>query len=272
MTFTGTNTYLLGRSNIAVIDPGPDDERHLRAILDAARPGRIEKILVTHSHIDHTELVPRLAELTGAEVYAHESLGQVREQRENFNPKSGFGGGEGVDESFVPDSFVKDGEPIEGGGWRLETVWTPGHMHDHACFAWSEGRALFSGDHIMGWSTTVVSPPHGDMTAFMESLQRLKGRAETVYYPGHGGPVSEPQSMVRYQINHRKERERQILSEIGGSALSATELAHRIYLEVPDRLIPMAARSVFAHLLDLHRRKLVRAEKDVRFETRFYAV
>lgn len=259
MTFTGTNTYMLGSSHVVVIDPGPDNNNHLRAILNASGSNRIQKILLTHSHIDHTELVPRLKQITGAKVYAHAAGQKMSSQKYDSNASPPNEGGEGIDQSLVADKYLHDGDVIQNSEWSLETIWTPGHLIDHVCFAWREGEILFSGDHIMGWSTTLISPPHGNLTQFMASLDRLKNRHETQFYPGHGDVVSNPQNMVQFQIFHRKEREQQILSGLQNGSKSAFELAKEIYTDIPANLVPMATRNVFAHLQDLQVRGIVQA-------------
>ena len=271
MTYTGTNSYLVGNSEIAVIDPGPNDTSHLNAILAAVNGGRITRICITHSHIDHTGLVPRLKSLTGARVLAHSGGNEIKKSKNLGSLFCGLGGGEGVDTDFSADVFVEDGEIIQGVGWSLEVVWTPGHMGNHVCFAWRQGNALFSGDHIMGWSTTVVSPPHGRMSDFMSSLKRLKGRDEGIFYPGHGDAVNDPQAMIDFQFNHRIERERQIVRAIGNGFTSANKIAKCIYTDLPEELIQMAARSVFAHLIDLHDRCLLEIEcrDQLKFDSEF---
>ena len=273
MTFTGTNTYLVGDGEIAVVDPGPDDDRHLQAILDALpSPSALRSILVTHSHVDHTALAPRLAEITGARTYAHAgSALTIGTDEQASKAAMAMGGGEGADRRFKSDILLSDGQVVRGGGWSLETLWTPGHFHNHVCFAWPEGNALFTGDHVMGWSTTMVSPPHGNMTDFMRSLKRLGMRSETVYFPGHGDRIEDPKAMIAHQISHRKERERQILAEIRTGPLSAEEVASRIYKDTPSTLRAAAARNVFAHFLDLRSRGLAHADGAVSRLSRFFA-
>lgn len=220
---------------------------------------KFKKFLLTHSHIDHTELVPRLKQITGAKVYAHAARHKMRAQKYDsiVNPLNE--GGEGIDQSFAADKYLHDGEIIQNSEWSLKTIWTPGHLIDHVCFAWHEGKIIFSGDHIMGWSTTLISPPHGNLTQFMASLDKLKNRHEKQFYPGHGDVVLNPQNMVQFQIFHRKEREQQILSGLQNGTKSAFELAKEIYTDVPANLVPMATRNVLAHLQDLQVKGIVQA-------------
>lgn len=259
MTFTGTNSYLLGEREIAVIDPGPDDPAHLAAILAAVGDAsKISHVFVTHSHIDHSPLARRLGQIADAPVlalgdsYAHRSSRMVE-----LASIAELGGGEGVDASFAPDLQLNDGEIIQAAEWSLGAIATPGHFSNHMCFHWAAENAVFSGDHVMGWATTLVSPPDGDLTAFMNSLALLAAREDGRYFPGHGAPVLDPKGMVTYQIGHRKSREAQILECLATGSFTPLELAHRIYSEIPTSLIPAAARNVFSHLLDLYERNRV---------------
>ena len=260
MTFWGTNTYLLGDRGIAVIDPGPDRPEHLQAILAALTPGqRITHILVTHAHLDHSPLARPLARATGAPVLAY---GDARAGRsavmERLAAQGLAGGGEGVDAAFVPDLTLGDGAVLEGDGWRLEALHTPGHFGNHLCFAW--GETLFTGDLVMGWASSLVSPPDGDLTDFMASCDRLAGRDWAVLHPGHGAPVMAPRARIDWLLAHRRSREAQILAALAGAPGSAEDLAHRIYAQTPPALLPAAARNVFAHLVDLTGRRLARPE------------
>ena len=179
-TFTGTGTYIVGQGDVAVIDPGPDDPDHVAAILEAVRGETVSHILVTHTHIDHSPATPLLKEATGATVYAQgPHAAQLRDQ------ESG-GLDAGGDMAFEPDELLEDGSVVEGDGWQLEALHTPGHCSNHLCFAWAERQGLFSGDHVMGWSTTIVSPPDGDMGAYLSGLDRMMARSESIYWPAHG--------------------------------------------------------------------------------------
>jgi len=258
MTFSGTQTYILGQGAVAVIDPGPDIPAHRAAILAALGPGeRVGTILITHSHVDHSPGAAPLAAATGAEVLAFGPHGAGLSARMHALAASGaqLGGGEGADRAFAPDRALADGERVAGDGWAVRALHTPGHLSNHLAFAVEEGAApgaVFSGDHVMAWATTMVSPPDGDMAAFMASLKRMQGRGDRIYYPGHGAPVRAPDSMLAHQIAHRAGREAQILaalSRMGPSAPAALTAA--IYADVDPRLHPAAARNVFSALIGM---------------------
>ena len=264
MTFTGTQTYILGEGEVAVIDPGPDDPAHFAALKSVLKGQRVSQIIVTHSHIDHSPLAARLAQATDAPIYGFGPSGagmsDVMQQLE------GLEGGEGIDRNFKPDVLIKDGDTIQGQGWALTAIHTPGHMSNHLCFAGEHG--LFSGDHVMGWSTTLVSPPDGDLTQFMASLQGLLARDETTYFPGHGGKLENAHTMLDYQIQHRKNREAQILESLGEASIPA--ITAKVYQGLDARLLPMAARNVFSHLIDLHSRGVVQSKGPLAFGSHFY--
>lgn len=258
MTYKGTNTYLLGSgSGIAVIDPGPDDPAHLEAILDALRPNeRVERIFVTHAHLDHSPLARALAAESGAPVHAFgDAFAGQSDVMRALAADGMTGGGEGVDTAFVPDETMADGESISGESWRLTAWHTPGHFGNHLSFEW--GDALFSGDLVMGWATSLISPPDGDLTQFMTSCARLLERDWQVLHPGHGAPITAPEARIRWLMTHRQDREAQILAALRERPGTAGDLAARIYTEVPPALLPAAARNVFAHLLDLTERTLI---------------
>jgi glyoxylase-like metal-dependent hydrolase (beta-lactamase superfamily II) len=261
MTFRGTNTYLVGRGAVAVIDPGPDDSGHLAAILNALAPGeRVARILITHSHLDHSALARRLSDATGAPVLAAGPSDWGRRPIMQTLARTGaLGGGEGVDHAFRPDVQVAQGDVIDGDFGRIEVLETPGHMANHLSFAWKD--MLFSGDLVMGWSTSLVSPPDGDMTAFMASLAVLAARADRVYYPGHGDPVTRPQSRCSALVAHRLSREAQIraaLQDLGQG--TAADIARAVYHDLQPALVPAAERNVLAHLIDLNEKKIVALE------------
>lgn len=270
MTFRGTNTYLLGRTEIAVIDPGPDDPAHLEAILGALTRGqRITAILVTHSHLDHSPLARPLAQATGAPVLAAGPSDWGRRPAMQALAEAGVvGGGEGVDLAFRPDRRIGEGDTVSGDGWTVEVMHTPGHMANHLAFAWN--RALFSGDLVMGWATSLISPPDGDLTAFMTSVARLGARGDRVHYPGHGDPVADPAARCAELLAHRRTREAQIREALAGlEAASAAELAARIYTDVPRALLPAAERNVLAHLIDLAERNQAETLGDLSPAARF---
>ena len=256
MTERGTNTYLLGEGAVSVIDPGPADPGHLRAILAALAPGeRIAQILVTHAHKDHSPLARPLAEATGAPVLGFGGAEAGRSAR--MAALAGeVGGGEGVDEAFAPDILLPDGAEIEAGGRLLAAVHTPGHFGNHLCFRW--GASLFSGDHVMGWAPSLVSPPDGDLTDFMASLKRVEALGPLRYYPGHGAPVAEGQARVQALRAHRLGRERSIRAAVEGGAATLTAITGAVYHDVAPALLPAAARNVLAHLIDLEARGLLR--------------
>lgn len=259
MTFRGTNTYLLGESEVAVIDPGPVDPAHLAAILRAVGPAsKISHVFVTHSHVDHSPLADQLAKLADAPVLALGDSWTGRSERmETLAGSFNLGGGEGVDKDFAPDITLKDGQNVKGREWSLSAIATPGHFSNHLCFDWVEEQSIFSGDHVMSWATTLVSPPDGDLTAFMASLAKMAARKDDQrYFPGHGAELADPHSMLAHQKNHRLGRESQILSALEQGDFTPLELTHRIYTETPAALMPMAARNVFAHLIDLVERNL----------------
>jgi glyoxylase-like metal-dependent hydrolase (beta-lactamase superfamily II) len=257
MTHRGTNTYLIGERRLAVIDPGPDLPAHEQAILDALLPGQaISHILVTHSHLDHSALASRLSERTGAPVLAFgpSKAGQSPQMAE-LERQGSIGGGEGVDATFAPHRCVADGERVEGDGWQLHALWTPGHMSNHMSFAWRD--ALFTGDLVMGWATSIVSPPDGDLSAFMHSCRRLRARSDRVFYPGHGDPVTEPAKRLDWLIRHREEREAAILGAIAAGATTIPGIRTAVYGQLPEGVAFAAERNILAHLLDLHSRGMV---------------
>lgn len=266
MTERGTNTYILGEGRVAVIDPGPEDAAHLRALLDAVSGERVSHILVTHAHRDHSALAAPLARATGAPVFAFGDAGAGRSEAMRRLAARGLsGGGEGVDAGFVPDEIVADGAAIEGDGWRLEALWTPGHFGNHLCFGW--GDRWFTGDLAMGWSSSLISPPDGDVTQFMASCERLAarlspGRAQ-VLHAGHGAPVRDPSGRLAWLLDHRRGREAQILAALGEGPATLPALARRVYADLAPALLPAAERNVLAHLVDLHGRDLATARPDL---------
>ncbi|MCP5072195.1 MAG: MBL fold metallo-hydrolase [Rhodobacteraceae bacterium] len=273
MTFTGTQTYLLGTGAVAVIDPGPEDDAHLEALLGAIAGAEVSHILVTHNHLDHSPLSRRLSAVTGAPVLA---FGQAHEARspvmERLAAAGALGGKEGIDADFSPDRKLTDGQVVDGDGWTVRAVHTPGHLSNHLCFAWEEQGAVFTGDHVMGWATTMVSPPDGDLTEFMRSMARLQDRGDDrIYYPGHGGAIARPLAMVAHQISHRQNREVQILETLKQGGGTPSELAAKIYTDVDPRLLPAATRNVLAHLIDLSERGHVTGEGEITQATRFSA-
>jgi glyoxylase-like metal-dependent hydrolase (beta-lactamase superfamily II) len=239
-TFRGTGTYVVGHGKVAVIDPGPDLAEHVGALLAALSGETITHIVVTHTHRDHSPAAAAVKKATGAPTYG-------------FGPHGA--GGElveaGGDMEFVPDIVMKDGDAVEGPDWRLEAIHTPGHTSNHLCFALPQERALFSGDHVMGWSTTVIAPPDGDMADYMRSLDRLRGRDHAVYWPTHGAPITAPQSHLRALIAHRRMRRDAIRAALKDGPATPEELVAKVYEPLDPRLVRAAARSVLAHLIEL---------------------
>lgn len=262
MTFWGTNTYMIGTGAVAVIDPGPKDDRHLQAILDALSPGEaISHIFVTHAHLDHSALAPALSRATGAPVLAFGSAEAGRSARMQALARSlALTGGEGVDRAFQPDRCLTDGEVITANTWALEAIHTPGHMANHLCFA--SGDTLFSADHVMGWASSLVSPPDGDMGDYIASLRRLSQREWGRALPGHGAPIEAPSARIAALLTHRSEREAAILSALAEAPALIPNLVERLYSDTPRSLFPAAARNVFAHLLQLHAEGRVTATPD----------
>jgi glyoxylase-like metal-dependent hydrolase (beta-lactamase superfamily II) len=254
-TFKGTNTYIVGHGEVAVIDPGPHDPEHLKALNAALEGERISHILITHTHRDHTDAVAPLKEYSKAPVLAFGETGKSRGARTTSPSGKVF-----VDLGFTPDERVLDGDTIKGNGWALDAIHTPGHAPDHLCFALSGERTIFSGDHVMGWNTTVVAPPEGHMGDYLNSLQRLLERKDKLFFPGHGGRIEMPQRVVRAYLMHRKMRESAIYAclEKGDSFIG--QIVPRIYNGLDSKLVPAAAFSVLAHLEFLVERGLVLCE------------
>jgi glyoxylase-like metal-dependent hydrolase (beta-lactamase superfamily II) len=250
-TYTGTQTYIVGGGAVAVIDPGPDLPDHVDAILAATKGERIAAILCTHTHRDHSPASRALAAASGAPI-----VGCAPLAIEDDGPRADAA----FDFDYAPDHVLGDGERVEGGGWALAAVATPGHTSNHLCFALEGEGVLLTGDHVMGWSTTVIAPPDGDMTLYMESLDRLLGRDDRIYLPAHGPAVEKPHSHVRGLIAHRRMREKQILTRLGEGKGLIPDMVAEMYRDVDPRLHPAAGRSVLAHLVDLERRGLVRGE------------
>ncbi len=257
MTYRGTNTYLLGTSGLAVIDPGPQDSAHLQAILNALGPGQhISHIVVTHTHVDHSPLARPLADACGAPVLAFGTAEAGRSAvMQRLADRGMIGGGEGIDSAFVPDQTLADGETIAGDGWTLEALHTPGHIGNHLSLGWND--ACFTADHVMGWASSLVSPPDGDLTDFMTSCARLQKRNWRVFYPGHGAAVTDPAARLDWLVTHRKGREADILQALAAGPATAQAIAHRVYADTPPALIGAATRNVLAHLVDLHGKSVV---------------
>ncbi|MEE8631633.1 MULTISPECIES: MBL fold metallo-hydrolase [Methylobacterium] len=246
-TQSGTCTYVVGHGHVAVIDPGPDHPEHRAALLAALDGETIAAILVTHTHRDHSPGARPLQAATGAPIVGcgpHRPARAVRGLEQGRLDAAG-------DADHRPDRELAEGESATGPGWTLTALATPGHTMNHLAFAFAEEDALFSGDHVMAWSTSIVAPPDGAMGPYMASLEKLRGRSETVYWPGHGGPVRDPQRFVRGLLGHRRAREAGILERVSAGERTISGLVAALYSGLDPMLRPAAALSVFAHLEDL---------------------
>lgn len=268
MTLFGTNSYLIGTDEVAVVDPGPDDPTHLEALLAAIGGRPVSHVIVTHSHVDHSPLAARLAGRVDAPVVAFgDSRAGRSEVMDRLAADGLTGGGEGVDPLFQPDQTIGDGGVLQGAGWRAEAIHTPGHFGNHICLR--VGESLLSGDHVMGWASTLVSPPDGDLTDFMASCEKLRGIGVARHLPGHGHPVPDPDQRIDWLIGHRRGREAQILANLECGAATARDLTLAIYTDIPKGMLGMAERNVFAHLIDLVGKNLISADPQPAIDARF---
>ncbi|MGY2736019.1 MBL fold metallo-hydrolase [Sphingomonas sp. UYP23] len=251
-THTGTQVHLVGTTDLAVIDPGPDDPAYIDAIIRAIAGRPVRAIVITHTHRDHSPGSRPLAAATGAPIVGCAPLA--------FDD-AGIRADASFDRAYAPDRVLAEGDSVSGEGWTLTALATPGHTSNHLAFALPQAQdgagALFSGDHVMGWSTSIVSPPDGNMTAYMASLEKLLDRTERRYYPAHGDPIESPQRLVRGMLGHRKQREGQILRTLRAAPATIGEMVSRMYVGIDPRLFPAAERSVLAHLIDLRDRARV---------------
>lgn len=243
-TYKGTGVYIIGRGEVAIIDPGPGNREHIEALLRAVEGERVTHILVTHRHMDHSPAAHPLAERTGAKVYASTIPPKPSECDELRLEASD-------DHYFQPDIDVKDGERFSGPGWTIEAVATPGHTANHMAYGLIEENALFPGDHIMGWSTTIIGPPDGDMTAYLNSLEKVRDRNYATLWPTHGPPIRDVRPFVQAFIDHRLEREAQIVAQMAAGKTSIKDMVSVIYADVDKRLHPAACHSVLAHIIRL---------------------
>ena len=245
-TYTGTQSYLVGTDReVAVIDPGPDEDDHVAALVEAIGNAKVVAICCTHTHRDHSPAAATLAQITGAHIYGCSPLSMTDD-----GPRMDAS----FDTGYQPDGVMEDSDTIGGDGWELTAVHTPGHTSNHLCYALNGSDALFTGDHVMGWSTTVVSPPDGDMTAYMASLSKLYERTDKVYFPAHGPQVDKTRQFVRGMIGHRRQRENQIVRLMEAGTARIADMVPQMYKSVDQRLWPAAERSVLAHLIDLERK------------------
>jgi glyoxylase-like metal-dependent hydrolase (beta-lactamase superfamily II) len=252
-TFKGTVSYIIGRGNVAILDPGPDDDAHVAALLNAVRGETVTHIFVTHTHRDHSPAVPKVKAATSANVYAQGPHRLARSLHIGETRRLDAS----ADMDFRPDVALPDGEVVRGDGWTMEAVTTPGHTANHMAFAFPESNLLFSGDHVMGWSTTIVAPPDGAMSDYMASLHKLAGRGEPLYLPGHGNPVRNAPRFVRHLIEHRQGREASILHRLGKGAADIPTIVKAVYIGLDPRLTGAAALSTLAQLEELCARGVV---------------
>ena len=258
MTFWGTNTYLLGHDSLVIIDPGPNDPAHFDAVIAAINDRPVTHILLTHSHLDHSPMAQPLGQTVNAPVFAFGDSMTGRSPVMTKLAQAGLaGGGEGIDHDFKPDICLRDGETLTGPWGQITAIHTPGHIGNHLCFCWKD--AIFTGDHVMGWASSLVSPPDGDLTDFMASCARLKDLPAAVYYPGHGGPITTPHARLDWLINHRLNREKQLRQALTSGPQDVETLTAQLYADVAPGLHKAAARNVFAHLVDLCERGQVSA-------------
>jgi len=263
-TAWGTGTYVIGHGEVAVIDPGPQDSAHIEALLGALQNERITHLVITHTHLDHSPAAAEIRQRCNARVVGCGPHGERGETTEA-----------GADYEYTPEQRLFDGDRVSGPGWTLTAVATPGHTSNHLCYCLEEEAALFTGDHVMGWSTTVVSPPDGDMAAYMASLERLLARKDRTFYPTHGAPIAQPQTYVSQLIEHRVERENQVLACVAAGLDTIDAMVRKLYADVDVRLHRAAGRSVLAHLLKLVTEGRVRSEPADGSEasaSRFFAV
>ncbi len=255
-TFKGTMSYIIGRGKVAILDPGPDDEAHIAALLDAVRGETVSHIFVTHTHRDHSPAVPKIKAATGATVYAQGPHRLARPLHVGETRRLDAS----ADMDFRPDVALADGAVVRGDGWTLEAVTTPGHTANHMAFAFKEADLLFAGDHVMGWSTTIVAPPDGAMSDYMASLQKLGRRSEQLYLSGHGAPVADAPRYVQFLIRHRLGREASILHRLGKGEADIPTIVKAVYIGLDPRLTGAAGLSVLAHLEDLVARGVIASD------------
>jgi glyoxylase-like metal-dependent hydrolase (beta-lactamase superfamily II) len=268
MTQNGTNTYIVGRGRVAVIDPGPESADHLQALLDELAAGgeKITHILLTHTHLDHCAGLTALKDASGALTAGLGSVG-LRE-----TDTLGPGGRSFADGSFRPDIALSDGDVLTGGDWALRAFHMPGHAPDHLCYEFAPANALFSGDHVMGWNTSVIAPPEGHMDSYLASLHRLLEHDHQVYFPGHGGRIEQPQRLVKAFIMHRRWRENEIIEAMRAGSQAVPDITARIYVGLPDHLTRAAQLSVLAHLERLVEKGRAQASGPVSLESEFLLI
>ena len=266
-TFKGTGTYIVGHGKVAIIDPGPAMDDHVAALLGAVEHETVTHIVVTHTHLDHSPAAAAIKEATGARTFGFGPHGSGRAE-----DRAGVELGvveEGGDHDFQPDIAMRDGDAVNGPGWSLAAVETPGHTSNHLCFALPEERVLFTGDHVMGWSTSVIAPPDGDMGAYLRSLDKLLARDDARYWPTHGPSIVEPKPHVRAFIAHRRERADAILARLRAGDRAISEIVAQVYAGLDPRLTAAAGRSVLAHLVEMIERGVVESDGPPSSTSRF---
>lgn len=261
-TFKGTGTYIIGQGTVAVVDPGPLDDDHINALLAELEGETVSHILVTHCHMDHSPGAAPFKQATGAQTFAFGPHGSGQ-LHDNVQIE------EGADRAFVPDVEIRDGDVLSGPGWTIDCVFTPGHTSNHMSFALREEKALFTGDHVMGWSTSIVSPPDGDMVTYIASLNLLLERDDEIYWPTHGAPITDPKPFVRSFLAHREDRERQIIEQIEAGRTTIGEMVPVMYAATDKRLHPAAARSALSHLIKMVAEGVVACDGDPSLKTDF---
>lgn len=265
-TLYGTGTYIIGEGSVAVIDPGPELPKHFDALMIALEGQTVSDIVITHTHSDHSPLSRRLADATGARICGYGGLLPSQEAgSDGLFPME-----EAIDQNLKLDTELFNGDLIKGDGWTLEAVHTPGHIANHMCFAYLEEEVLFSGDHVMGWSTSVVIPPDGSMTEYMNSLSILLERSETTYWPTHGPAIKNPKPFVQAYIDHRLERERQILEQLDCGPQRIPDMVKGMYADVPKELHPAAGQSVYAQIIKLVEEEIVVCQEAPRLDSLYF--
>ena len=264
-TFRGTGTYILGEGNVAVIDPGPDQHEHVKAIVEGLKNETVSHILITHTHNDHSPAAKALKEITGAPTYGFGPHGSGKPALKLTTQAGG-------DMDFRPDEKTQDGSVIYGDNWSVSCLHTPGHTSNHICFSWDEEKVLFPGDQVMGWSTSIVSPPDGDMGDYMRSLDKLIVRDDKIYYPAHGPEILEPQKLISAFQDHRREREENILEclKLGNDTID--QMVKTVYQDVSESLHAAAARSLFATVIYLVEQKKVEAIDGLDIDGRYILI
>lgn len=257
-TYMGTGTYIVGKGNVGIIDPGPLDDDHIASLLAVLDGETITHQIITHTHRDHSPAAAPMKEKTAAPTYGYgPHHGNMKAPKVE----------EGGDWDFRPDHVVQDGDVVEGNGWTLEAVHTPGHTSNHLCFNLKEENALFTGDHVMGWSTSVISPPDGDMAHYMHSLRKVLDRDDSVFWPTHGPPIRDPKPFVQSFLDHRARREEQIRQCIADGQNTIAEMVPIIYINADKRLYPAAGRSVLSHLIQMQDEERVRCEGEANIDS-----